>query len=66
MGSPLARDERLVDSFIATPRLRVADIEPAYRDWSELGVHFLTEPKDHDRVTHAGHPRILRGGASDS
>jgi lactoylglutathione lyase len=33
--------------------LRVADIEKVYREWSERGATFLTEPKDHEREIRA-------------
>src|SRR5260370_31433647 len=33
--------------------LRVADIHPAYTEWSAKGAEFLTEPKDHGREIRA-------------
>jgi lactoylglutathione lyase len=33
-----------VSSFL---NLRVADIQAVYREWSQKGAQFLTEPKDH-------------------
>lgn len=33
-----------VSSFL---NLRVADIQAVYREWSQKGAEFLTEPKDH-------------------
>jgi catechol 2,3-dioxygenase-like lactoylglutathione lyase family enzyme len=39
-------DPNRVSSFL---NLRVADIQSAYREWSERGATFLTPPKDHGR-----------------
>jgi len=33
--------------------VRVADIARVYREWSAMGAHFLTEPKDHGREIRA-------------
>ena len=33
--------------------VRVADIAKAYKEWSEKGAEFLTEPKDHGREIRA-------------
>jgi hypothetical protein len=37
-------DPDRVSSFL---NLRVADIQAVYREWSQKGAQFLTEPKDH-------------------
>ena len=33
--------------------VRVADIQQVYREWSDKGAEFLTEPKDHGREIRA-------------
>ena len=38
------QDPNRVSSFL---NLRVADIQAVYREWSQKGAQFLTEPKDH-------------------
>src|SRR5947199_2007630 len=38
------QDPDRVSSFL---NLRVADIQATYREWSQRGAQFLTEPKDH-------------------
>ena len=37
-------EDRTFPSFM---NVRVADIQKVYKEWSERGAHFLTEPKDH-------------------
>ncbi len=39
-------DPKTTSAFM---NVRVADIAAAYRDWSDRGAEFLTEPKDHAR-----------------
>ena len=39
----LPHDFNSVSSFL---NLRVADIRPCYKDWSEKGAQFFTEPLD--------------------
>ena len=41
------------DRVSAFMNIRVADIARAYREWSERGANFLTEPKDHGREIRA-------------
>ena len=38
-------DSRTFDSFM---NIRVADIQKCYKEWSEKGAVFLTEPKEHE------------------
>ena len=39
-------DPNRTSSFL---NVRVGDIAKVYREWSAMGVEFLTEPKDHGR-----------------
>ena len=41
------------DTTSAFMNVRVADIWALYREWSDKGVEFLTEPKDHGREIRA-------------
>jgi lactoylglutathione lyase len=43
-------DPNVTSAFL---NVRVADIAKAYREWSEKGAEFLTEPKDHGREIRA-------------
>ena len=39
-------DSNNVSSFL---NIRVANIQKCYKEWSEAGAEFITEPKDHER-----------------
>ena len=41
------------DQVSAFLNVRVADIQRVYKEWSEKGAEFLTEPKDHGREIRA-------------
>lgn len=39
-------DSNNISSFL---NIRVANIQKCYKEWSEAGAEFITEPKDHER-----------------